>query len=204
MAKYGARESFWALWKDGASDTDVKKLPQYGEKKTFGQLNKVTDSPNFNEGSLPGDDQIALYEKNYKDGTVDAESVYLPMVDAATMLGAAHTETGLAYGDDDKPPYIGYGFLTHHVGKGKKHYQVVFYPKLKASPTAETYETRGDNLTFATDKISFHWESPACGKYKIIADFDTLEDARKYRDDLFAGTATVAGLTAPEVPGNAE
>lgn len=197
MAKYGARESFWASWKEGASDTDATKLPQYGEKKTFGQLNKVTDSPNFNEGSLPGDDQIALYEKNFKDGTVDAESVYLPMADAAVMLGAAAGENGLAHGDDDRPPYIGYGFLTHHVSKDKKYYQVVFYPKLKASPTAETYETRGDNLTFATDKISFHWESPACRKYKIIEDFPTLEAAQQFRDALFAGTATVPGLPNP-------
>lgn len=197
MAKYGARESFWAPWKDGADDTDATKLPQYGEKKTFGQLNKVTDSPNFNEGSLPGDDQIALYEKQFKDGTVDAESVYLPMADAAVMLGAAHSDNGLAHGDDDIPPYIGFGFLTHHVGKGTKRYQVVFYPKLKASPSAETYETRGDNLNFATDKISFHWESPACRKYKIVEDFATLEEAQAYRDSLFAGTAAVAGLAAP-------
>lgn len=198
MAKYGARESFWAPWADGAADTDATKLPAYGEKKTFGQLNKVTDTPNFSEGSLPGDDQIALYEKKFKDGTVDAESVFLPMADAAKMLGAGYDESnGMAHGDDDVPPYIGYGFLTHHVGKNGKYYQVVFYPKLKASPSAETYETRGDALNFATDKMSFHWESPACRKYKIVKDFDTLEAAQAYRDGLFAGTAAVPGLPAP-------
>lgn len=197
MAKYGARESFWAPWAEGVEDTDATKLPKYGDKKTFGQLNKVTDTPNFNEGSLPGDDQIALYEKGFKDGTVDAESVFLPMEDAAVMLGAAHdAKNGLAHGDDDTPPYIGYGFLTHHVGKTGKYFQVVFYPKLKASPTAETYETRGDNLNFATDKMSFHWESPACRKYKIVKDFSTLEEAQAFRDGLFDGTAAVPGLAA--------
>lgn len=198
MAKYGARESFWAPWQENVTDSDATALPPYGEKKTFGQLNKVTDSPNFNEGSLPGDDQIALYEKSFKDGTVDAESVFLPMEDAATMLGAAYAENGLAHGDDDKAPYIGFGFITHHVGKAGKHFQVVFYPKLKASAGAETYETRGDNLTFTADKVSFHWESPACHKFKIVRDFDSLEAAKAYRDALFDGTATVPGLTKSE------
>lgn len=195
MAKYGARESFWAPWAEKAGDTDPKKLPAYGEKKSFGQLNKVTDNPNFSEGSLPGDDQVALYEKQFKDGTVDAESVFLPVADAAAMLGAScDTENGLSFGDDDEPPYIGYGFITHHVGKGKKYFQLVFYPKLKASPMAESYETRGDNLNFVADKISFRWESPACRKYKIIKDFATEAEAKAYLDALFAGTAAVPGL----------
>lgn len=196
MAKYGARESFWAPFAAEASDSDPNKLPTYGEKKTFGQLNKVTDSPNFSEGTLPGDDQIVLYEKAFKDGTVEAESVYLPIADAAAMLGAACSESGLAHGDDDRPPYIGYGFLTHHISKVKKYFQVVFYPKLKASPTAETYETRGDNLNFVTDKMPFHWESPACRKYKIVEDFPSLAEAQAYLASLFAGTAKVAGLPA--------
>ena len=201
MAKYGARHSMWAPWAENAQDTDPTKLPTYGTAKTFGELNKVNDSPNFNEGSLPGDDQIALYEKQFKDGTVDAESVFIPMEDAATMLGASFdSEMGMAHGDDDNPPYIGYGFLTHHVGKGKRYFEVVFYPKLKASPTAEDYETRGDNINFKTDKLSFHWESPACRKFKIKKDFATEAAASAYLDALFAGTANVPGLAASAQP----
>lgn len=197
MAKYGARKSKWAPWADSAQDTDATKLPTYGTAKTFGELNKVNDSPNFNEGSLPGDDQIVLYEKHFKDGTVDAESVFLPMEDAAAMLGAAFDESmGMAHGDDDNPPYIGYGFITHHVGKGKHYFQVIFYPKLKAAPTAEDFETRGDNINFKTDKLSFHWESPACRKFKIKKDFATEADAEAYLAGLFAGTAAVPGLAA--------
>lgn len=197
MARYGARNSFWAPWADAAQDTDATKLPAYGEAKSFGELNKVNDSPNYNEGSLPGDDQIVIYEKLFKDGTVDAESVFLPMEDAAKMLGASYDESmGMSRGDDDNPPYIGYGFVTHHVGKGKHYYQAVFYPKLKASPTAENYETRGDNITFATDKLSFHWESPACRKYQVKKDFPTEAEANSYIQGLFNGTSAVPGLPA--------
>lgn len=197
MATYGARKSKWAPWATDAKDTDATKLPGYGEAKSFGELNKVTDSPNFNEGNLPGDDQIVLYEKKFKDGTVDAESVFLPLEDAATMFGASHdTAMGLAHGDDDNPPYVGYGFLTHHVGKGKQYYQVVFYPKLKASPSSKDYETRGDNINFKTDKLSFHWESPACRKYKIEKDFATEAEAEGYLDGLFTGASAVPGLAA--------
>ncbi len=198
MAKYGARKSYWAPWAADKADADEKKLPTYGEKKSFGELNKVTDSPNFNEGSLPGDDQIVLYEKRFKDGTVDVESVFIPLADAAVILGADADEgMGISHGDDDNPPYIGFGFLTHHIGKDGQYYQAVFYPKLKAAPSAETYETRGDNINFTTDKLSFHWESPACRKYQIKKDFPTEAEAEAYISALFAGTAAAPGLPAP-------
>lgn len=200
MAKYGARYSQWAAWKDDETDSDPSKMPKYGTAKTMGELNKVGDNPNFNEGSLAGDDQIVLYEKKFKDGTVDVESVYMPLADAAEMLGASvdstENATGLAHGDDDVPPYIGYGFITHHVSKTKSYFEVIFYPKLKASPTSETYDTRGDNINFVTDKVSFHWESPACRKYQVKKDFETEEAARTYLDGLFTGTSAVPGMTA--------
>lgn len=201
MAIYGAKNSKWAPWSDATKDTDKTKLPAYGEKKSFGELNKVTDAPNYNEANLPGDNYIVLYENMFKDGKVDAESVFLPMKDAAAILGASHDDAmGLAHGVDDAPPYIGYGFHTNHIGKEARYSQVVFYPKLKAIPSGKDYETQGDNVTFKTDKMSFHWESPACGKYKIIKDFATEEEAEAYLDALFAGTAAVPGLPAPAKP----
>lgn len=205
MAKYGARKSFWAPWAKNSQDTDPTKLPTYDEAKSFGELNKVTDTLNFNEGSMPGDDQIVLYQKKFKDGTVDAESVFLPVQDAAQMLGASYDENmGMAHGDDDEPPYIGFGFLTHHVGKDKNYWQVVFYPKLKASPTSGTYDTRGESINFATDKMSFHMESPICRKYQILKDFDTEAEAAAYLAGLFTGASTVPGLAAPADPANAD
>lgn len=198
MAKYGARYSRWAPWAEAFEDINPKTLPRYGEVVNIGQLNKVNESLNYNDGSLSGDDQIVLYEKHFKDGTMDVESVYLSVKDAASMLGAAcDTENGLAHGDEDAAPYGGYGFITHHVGKEKSYYQAIFYPKVKATPTADTYETRGDKINFATDKMPFHIESPACHKYKVVKDFDTMDAAQKYIDDLFAGKATVPGLSAP-------
>ena len=197
MAKYGARYSRWAPWADNYEDIDHTKLPSYGDAVDIGQLNKATESLNFREGSLPGDDQIALYEKNYKDGTLDVENVFTSVPDAAAILGASHDDAnGLAHGDDDDPPYGGYGCITHHIKKGKQYFQAIFYPKVKASPTAETYETRGDNINFATDKLSFHVESPACRKYKVVKDFDTEAEAKAYIDGLFKGTAAVPGLAA--------
>lgn len=199
MAKYGARGGYWAPFADKFEDADATKLPSYGAAKTIGQLNKVNDSINFIEGSLSGDDQIVLAEKHFKDGTVNIESVFLPVADAAAMFGAAtDTESGLSHGEDDNPPYIGYGFLTHHVGKTGKHFQVVFYPKLRAFPASEDFETRGDNLTFATDKLQLIMYSPACRKFKIVKDFDTESAAANYLAGLFAGTSVAPGLQAQQ------
>ena len=197
MARYGARNSKWAVFSTEKADEDPKKLPKYNEKKSFGELNKVTDTINTNEGSLAGDDSIVLYRKQFKDGTVEAESVFLPVADAAVMLGSPHDDTmGVAHTTDDNAPYIGYGFTTMHVSKTIEYYQVVFYPKLRASKGSDTYETRGENITFATDKMSFHLESPLCRVYKIEKDFPTEAEATTYLDSLFAGTAAIPGIPA--------
>lgn len=195
MARYGARNAKWAPFAAESPDVDAKTLPKYGETKTFGQLNKVSDTLNHNEGSAYGDDALVLYEKQFKDGTVEAESVFLPMADAGTMLGAkTDSKDGISFTADDQPPYIGYGFTTHHISKDKHYYQAVFYPKLKASPSSESYETRGDKITFATDKMSFHIELPLCRIYKIVKDFDTETEATAYLDSLFKPGAVVPGL----------
>lgn len=199
MAKYGAFYSRWAPWATDCEDTDNTKLPLYGAVVEMGQLNKVNEALNFREGSMHGDDQIALYEKNFKDGTLDVESVYMAIKDAATMLGASCDEkNGLALGDNDEAPYGGYGNCTHHIKKGKTYFQTIFYPKVKANSTSENYETRGDNINFTADKMSFRVESPACHKFKVIKDFDTEAEAKEYLDALFAGTAAVPGLPATQ------
>lgn len=195
MAKYGARNSFWAPWAENAQDTDKTKLPVYGEPKACGQLNKITDSPNFVEGSLAGDDTIVLYEETFRDGTVTEDNVFIPTADAAIMLGASYDESnGMAHGVDDKPPYIGKGFVTHHVGKTGAYWQAVFYPKLKAKLAGTDYATRAKDINFAVDKMEYLWEAPVCGKYKIVKDFATEDEANAYIQGLFKGTMAVAGL----------
>lgn len=197
MARYGARNAKWAPFAAEKPDEDANKLPTYGVAKTLGQLNKVTDSLNFNEGSAYGDDALVLYEKKFKDGTMEVESVYISIADAAAMLGASvDSENGMAHSADDVAPYCAVGFTTQHLSKGERYYQAVFYPKVKASPNSETYETRGDNISFVTDKLPFHIETPLCRKYKIVKDFKTEQEATTYIDGLFAGTAAVPGLAA--------
>lgn len=197
MAKYGAKGAFFAPFASEKPDEVATALPKYATAFSVGELNKVTDAINFNESSLAGDDRISLYEKSFKDGTVGVESVYVSTANAATILGCAHDEeNGLSHGTSDKPPYGGFGFYTRHVKSDGSYFQAVFYPMIKAAPTAETYDTKGDTLTFVTDKLSFALKEPKCGKYKIIKDFDTEEDAIDYIAGLFAGTETAPGLTS--------
>lgn len=202
MAKFGARYSFWAPWQDSGEDADATKLPVYDPTIVqLGELNKVTEALTFAEGSLPGDDTIVLYERQFKDGKLDVESVFISNETAGKLFGTSVDESkGLAFGDEDKPPYGGYGCITHHLGKSEHYFQAIFYPKVKAlPPTEDSITTRGDNLNFATDKLPLHVELPACRKYKIVKDFPTEAEAQKYIKDLFAGKAKVAGLPGVSV-----
>ncbi len=207
MAKFGARYSCWAPWKSGAEDNEPTKLPEYDATVLpLGELNKANEALTFAEGSLPGDDKIVLYERQFKDGKLDVESVFIANETAGKLFGASvDTDKALAFGDDDNPPYGGYGCITHHLSKSEHFWQAIFYPKVKAlPPTEDSITTRGDNLNFATDKLPFHVELPACRKYKIVKDFAKEAEAIQYIKDLFAGKATVPGLHAPSLPANAE
>lgn len=200
MAKFGARYSCWAPFAASAEDNNPTKLPVYDTTVLqLGELNKANESLTFAEGSLPGDDKIVLYDRLFKDGKLDVESVYIANETAGKLFGVSVDEAkGLSFGDDDKPPYGGYGCITHHIGKSESYWQAVFYPKVKAlPPTEDSITTRGDNLNFATDKLPFHVELPACRKYKIIKDFSTEAEAMQYIKDLFAGKAKVPGLADP-------
>lgn len=196
MAIYGAKNQKWAKWADESPDADAKKLPKYDAAKTLGELNKVTDQYNFVDGSLAGDDVTVLYEKKFKDGSVKVSSVYISVKDNAEIHGSkSDAKDGMASSASDDPPYVGYGFTTMHKSRSNTYFQVVFFPKLKASPDGRTYDTRGENISFTTDDLSFHMEVPLCGVYRVIKDFATEAEAIAYLDTLFGGTAAVPGLS---------
>ena len=167
MAKYGARYSRWAPWAADFDDTDATKIPKYGTVVNIGQLNKASENLNFNEGSLPGDDQIVLYEKAFKDGTVDVESVYLAVKDAAAILGAScDEENGLAHGDDDKAPYGGYGAITHHVSKTKSYFQAVSTPRSRLPSRARPTRPVATTSTLPPISCPFMWNPRPAGSTK--------------------------------------
>ena len=95
--KYGAKMAQWAPFA-ATNPEPASALPNYGEPINLGSLNKVTDSPSFNEGKGYGDNApyggLGFYITKMLDGNVRKhQGVFYPKV-KATMQGEEYATKG--------------------------------------------------------------------------------------------------------------
>lgn len=181
--KYGAKGILWAPFAAENPEPD-NALPNYGTAVTLGSLNKLTDSPSFNEAKGYGDNAQQVYVNEFKENPIDIEVTSLPVATAAAVVGASVEETSRDshFNTEDNAPY---GGLAFHVNKmldgNRKVYQGVFYPKVKASMQGEEYNTKGDNITLANDKLHFLGTAANNGDWKITSDeFQSEAEAKAW------------------------
>lgn len=191
--RYGARYLQWAPFAS-ANPEPEDALPNYGTPVNLGALNKVTDSPTYNEAKGYGDDALKVYVNEFKEAAVDIEVTELANAVASAVLGASLSgdeAPDLEFGADDNAPYGGLGFFISKMLDGnKKAYQGIFYPKLKASMQGEEYSTKGETITLANSKLKLLAAACNNGKWKIKSDdFDTAAKAKAWVDAKVAAAA---------------
>lgn len=79
-------------------------------------------TPAFNEGALYGDNKLVEYIKEFKNAAVEAGVTSLPIVAANILFGHKVTENSIIYNVDDAANYVGYGFISTELKKGKRVY----------------------------------------------------------------------------------
>lgn len=171
--QYGAKMIQWAPFAAQDAEPDGG-LPKYGAPTNLGALNKVTESFSFNEVSAYGDDVRKANIKEFKEGSLAIETLYLSNANASAISGA-ELETDeskeLKFGSNDLAPYGGLAFFTTHMrDDGTKYYQGIYYPKVKANMEGEEYNTKGESITLSNPKITFAVFEAKNGKYKIKSD----------------------------------
>lgn len=191
--KYGAKMLQWALFAAENAEP-VGAVPIYGSPVNLGALNKVTDSPSFNEAKGYGDNALKVHVNEFKECTVDVEITDLSNTNAAAVFGATIDTAGegdLHFGAEDNAPYGGLGFYINKMLDGnKKVYQGIFFPKVKAAMQGEEYTTKGDTITLTNSKI--HFVAAACnsGDWKILSkDFTTEAEAAAWVNTMVKATA---------------
>lgn len=179
--KYGAKMLQWAPLAESDPEP-AGALPKYGTPMNLGALNKVTDSPTFNEAKGYGDDALKVHVVEFKEAGVDVEVNELSNAVASAIFGATQeAEEGqdLHFSAEDKPPYGGLAFYIKKMLPGNvKVFQGIYYPKAKASMQGEEYSTKGESITLANSKIHFLASACNSGDWKILSkDFTTETEA---------------------------
>lgn len=158
--------------------------------------------PNYNEASLPGDNREVERINEFKNADVTMGVTRLPRIASKVMFGHDVSDDGTEISNsEDSGEYVGYGFITAEMEDGKKKYRACFLPKVKFSEGEESYETKGDNITFKTPSLNGTAITDTDGQWRIKSPFfDTEEEADKWIQ-VQVGVMEKCGIPSASVSG---
>lgn len=136
-------------------------------------------TPNYNEASQHGDNQLKEYVKEFKDADVNAGVTEMPIKAANIIFGHKIDESTkqITYGAEDSPNYVGYGFYVTEMVNGEKKCVACWLPKVKFTDSAESFTTKDTSITFSNPSMSGKASPDAQKNWKYKQTFDTEEDA---------------------------
>lgn len=153
----------------------------YSDGFRCGSAMKIDIDPQYNKAQLPGDNTIQESVTEFKLANVTLNTTHIPIEAAATVFGheVVETEKGkrVIYRASDRQNYIGMGIYVDEMKEGVTTYSAMWMPKVKFSESTESYETKGDNLTFKTPSISGEALVTKDKIWKIVESFETEAEA---------------------------
>ena len=166
------------------TDEPENKPAVYGTGMTVGKAIQISLTPNMNEASLYGDDGLAEYAKEFADMDVSLNTTNLPEKARGMIFGETINEEGktITSTTTDEAPYVGFGFVSGEMVNGKYRYVMIWIPKVKFSASGETYDTKGDSITWGTHTIEGKGTADNSGVWREYKLFDTEAEAIKALD----------------------
>lgn len=134
------------------------------EKVTYTGLKKlargvsVSIKPEFSSGKTFYADNVAAETSNgrFTGGTAEFEVDGL-LVETEKMIMGIPTEGAdgwLSYGEDQKIPYVGVGFITKYISDGEEEYVPTVISKCKFHELEDEAETMEDEINYQTQKLT--------------------------------------------------
>ena len=133
---------------------------------------------------LYADDGAAESAGGFSSGTLTIGIDELPMATAGLLFGitpeTSTTPAGsiVTFDDDAEPPYLGYGVIVPKLHNGARTYMAILLTKIKFVLPPDSYETRGETITFKTPELTAKVlrDDSAKHAWRKLAEFGT-EDA---------------------------
>lgn len=166
MAYYGLSQPWIVPWTADNTYTAASAFK-------CGKLVGTSVTPNHSNASLYADDALGEYADEFVDADVTLNTDRLPVEAASVMFG--HTVSGssgsetVTHSSDDVSPYVGYGFIVRKSEDNVTKYQACVLCKVKFSDGAESFATKGNQITFATPSITGKALAQADKKWKVVS-----------------------------------
>lgn len=146
MATIGVRDLFVAKCTDGAEGET------YGTPRRLAKAIKIEMTTSVAEATLYADDGVDEVVKEFVSGELKINTNDISDADEAELLGQEQDADNVTFGHgDDNAPYWAVGFRAKKAN-GKFTYVWLF--KVKFGIPDETYDTKGDGITFNTPTIT--------------------------------------------------
>ncbi len=151
----------------------------YSDGFRYSHAVSMNVTPNYSEASLYGDDEQVEYEKSFTNANIELGTTSTPIQAANVMFGheVDLVNNKVIFKATDDPNYVGVGAVVPEKVDGVRKFIGVVFPCVKFSDSAESYNTKGDQLQFGTPTISGLGIPDASGEWKITRTYDNESDA---------------------------
>ena len=150
----------------------------------------TTVTPNSVEGSLYADNQMAEHDSFFTYASVEVEMNDIPLSASEILFG--HTvdaeQKSETSKSTDESNIVGYGFCQEKSVKRVKSFVACWLKQVKFSEGADSSQTRGDNLSYSTPKLSGRAYADDTAVWREKKEFKTEAEA-------YAWLKTQAGIT---------
>lgn len=179
----GMQRSVWAPF---ATEPDTG-MPTYGNAEELGAARLGTLTVATSAVDIEGDDVVLDHFEQFQVGTLASETTLNDLAVNAKMYGHSYNDTDKEEisGEDDKPPFGGYGFTEPILKSGAAApvYRATFLPKVKANPANETQNAatrQGGQITPSYNNITHSIYVCNTGKWRYRKEFATAAEAWEY------------------------
>lgn len=183
----GATFPYWAK-----VATDVTgAMPTYEGGTEFSEFVKVTENLQKAESQFYSNDALSESADEFKYCEITFDNKGVPNTLKAALYGAKLDGNRITYGAGDNPPMGGFAFYRVLQDNGTKYYEGVFYPRVKASLTGMTYDTKGENVTFNGEqtKLIAYATKTTAQEWKTEEIFATADEALAWVKEQLGVTA---------------